>query len=1132
MIRRQTKRDPKITPGQHLLDPIPAPTVAALLAFADFLADLNVDYIILMARKAVRLYDLLLAAGCRRPSAFVMSDHVLDQSLAPLRGKRVALVDDTLIVGTTIAETEERLRDAGVAELKKIVFAVDKGNWVRELAQLDRYFVEYDEPEMLTFCINEVNAFAEAALPYITDFPVSASIKLHHTELSVIYSLPGWSNLSLTSIRQEPIGVFYYTHLPLEDYLGNLSDTISKMIDVIDIVKVRSFIYSGKLSYIAKIIPFVTLHPLSEVRVKELFSSLIHDIPMSREQRESTLEHLNTPKAMLRFIQYFLALIVGEKFLSDVKAAGIKKQLLHFDLGEAVRLFGPWLRLELEAAHNAASQIARGSVSSATAGQIVQPDPLPGEVARLADNDFALFFGAAEASSEASRDGRDNLADFMRIFTGLHEQYELPARREAKRLGRGVLSASADEAPFRDRLKIGLPWDSIARLFSKWEGVTHRPARSRLLSVMLDAMVDLGVVVPFLCQRDGVLFRAYRHGELGPFADQEYVLAYCVAEGFLKGNGRSEIPRLTLEKLLVALLRIGAARGFLTPIMGLNGSEQLAHIAFHKHGAVATLSEEQFVFADSRYSWLSTRLVKTGVLRRSGEKLQYSLGNKPNAGLVTPTAPQDASQLGYLLGKLCRAPGSGRRPVLNENDLAVLTTCCRPQDTAGAVVAELRLFNNWFTDNYIQLTGFDISSAAACAEALSGWPRGDGYGAMNSARLKLTGYWEGRPQKLVEAGAAYLASQPNGEFQAEYWSNLWKQVVTEGDRHQIDTFSPWIETLGRDFLTIAIGMFTIELALAGRAAAAGIASSQTYSERCAKVAAYLRSLKDVVEVDGHAANAMEHLLTRASNEEMFPDLEQAYVFGLNLISKRQHMAQATVFQTADLVRTYGQKKGRIDYDHALWYDIVNSTGQRSSLTGHDLAEYRKRVDKFKHDVNVLMFGLTREAQRRGVYIACPPGTLDSKDDEKHLFFSGEGSFEKLKEAIELIQRTARLAGLGLRMLAINGDFAGYPPQSYIGDPNIVGSAFWEYGSRVRDGLKKLEPELSEKGQLVLPYSMFWLGGAFAKMAEEFAVVGWSGEIVSDEIRVTMDDRPVRVSYIGGPVYVTSARGAGEPPVFN
>ena len=117
-------------------------------------------------------------------------------------------------------------------------------------------------------------------------------------------------------------------------------------------------------------------------------------------------------------------------------------------------------------------------------------------------------------------------------------------------------------------------------------------------------------------------------------------------------------------------MRVGWARGFLTPFYGLNGAERIARIGFHRHGAVTTWSDAPSIFADSQDACLSRHLVNVGVLRRNGRE-HYALGEPPQAAFLSSDARAQARELGMLIGAMARRPGSGSPPVLGNYTAAI-----------------------------------------------------------------------------------------------------------------------------------------------------------------------------------------------------------------------------------------------------------------------------------------------------------------------------------------------------------------------------------------------------------------------------------------------------------------------------
>lgn len=153
-----------------------------LIAFGQKLSKIDADIFVFLARKSLCLYDVLLKLGTPPIECCVVSDRVLDMKLDPFRGKRVALVDDTLILGTSLAKAKQTLEDAG-AQVSTHVFCLDQRWHCPSLIIPDSIAVETSDDRIMTFCTGEVRALSIVPRPYLVDFPLTRQFRLKTTEL-------------------------------------------------------------------------------------------------------------------------------------------------------------------------------------------------------------------------------------------------------------------------------------------------------------------------------------------------------------------------------------------------------------------------------------------------------------------------------------------------------------------------------------------------------------------------------------------------------------------------------------------------------------------------------------------------------------------------------------------------------------------------------------------------------------------------------------------------------------------------------------------------------------------------------------------------------------------------------------
>lgn len=158
----------------------------ALKKFCQRVNNSDADVFVIMAHKAVLLFYLLLAQGHIAKQAagnIIISNLALDFDCRYLKGKKVAILDDIVISGTTIASTVNKLISAGVHQddIDVIAVAVDQDYFnmnfenIRGSSVLHCDFAPKDAPCIeLSAVVSKV--FSYYGVPYDVDFPVYEQI--------------------------------------------------------------------------------------------------------------------------------------------------------------------------------------------------------------------------------------------------------------------------------------------------------------------------------------------------------------------------------------------------------------------------------------------------------------------------------------------------------------------------------------------------------------------------------------------------------------------------------------------------------------------------------------------------------------------------------------------------------------------------------------------------------------------------------------------------------------------------------------------------------------------------------------------------------------------------------------------
>ncbi|MBR9893699.1 phosphoribosyltransferase [bacterium] len=1073
------------------------------------------DLVICMARKAARIFDLLVMAGMDAPKRAPLHHYFLEHAISTVRGKRVVLIDDTVIVGTTLGKVKRQLLEAGALSVQVIVFAVDTDYWSKEMIDPDQIFIKLPHHEMRTFCAAEVQALHRAGIPYLSDFPKYNPIIMTSDNFSRMQGQFSWEVHAVSHRFDAPddASVNVFTILPSETQRENLDLIIGRKIaHALDIAKIRCFgVKNDDGKQIVQCTPIVTLSPLQHGTVGDLFETIVARLEEVSDKKLTWIRsELDTPKSQVRFCQYILSAILGTLFSDSLsKILGLEggpQPSIH----EPERIFGPKSKRDISICHRILSRICVEGLAGNDSDTIYERTPLPVSVTSVSRNECLKFLGAKGGEIAENLTGSLR-SDLEKIFLGLYNNHEIPAREEVKKFGSEIFDITAAEVPHRDRLGFGMDWGTISETLLAARRLNTTPQRRAHLSLLLDQLIDDGIAVPILADKDGVVFRAYRHGEDVEFANQEKSLTFDTAEGFLEVSNRTTIPRLTMEKLLVALLRVGTQKKFLSPVHGVVGSGGgIARVAYHLHGAVVTLPGDSSPLADSTDSWLTKFLLDEEVILEAADR-SYQLGKRPEAAHITASAPEEARQLGNILGILLTQKDGNGKSGLTEKELVLLTTCPQAKHVALASVAELKLILSGLRSRLIgwERYSLDIDRSTKLLGALR---KDNVRTAIFSAIMKISAHKTGRVNEILKRSENHLASIPiAGPPLRNYWMSAWRPLVENTYGNQQAFFSEWIDRVHKMISDLALGVFTVELALASRVEEVSKdKKSGEFRRSCRKISKLLPDLSPSPD----AQVLFERIEDTVSNHRLMTSPESSLRFGIDFASRRQVRGNELVRQVCEASANYGRQDRRVDFDYVLWYDVIDSTGQKSGFKGDALREYRDRIRKFKGNVIQTLEAFSNDFKMRSVTIHPWAGDLISKDDEKNIFFSGPRCFSALTETFHALLAEAHLQNIHLRVIILNTNFAGFSAHKYDNKPTVDGEAFWEHSSRLKTALKKYE-----KQTIIQTY--VWLCDETSKslsMRRKFEGIWPEGK--DGEVECSIENYPLHTEFFGGEIHIS------------
>ena len=1080
-----------------------------LTEFGNSIARLNADVVMFMARKSLCLFDVLLRLGITPPQQVVVSDRILDMRLDILRGKRVALIDDTLILGTTLAKTKRLLYAAGAASVTCHVFCVDTKWWCKDLIVPDTIELEMGDEAVMSFCSATVRALSLSPRPYIVDFPVSKPVKIPANNSHLFLSDIAWTGHNISTPLQERHDIAALTFFPSDTELSDLRCMWGpSVMDCLDLVKVRGFARKQRDVFWVQLVPIVVLKPL---RVKAMDLLFRHLVSRYEEASQRSLKLLSdlcaSPESKQRFVQYALSTSLGRRFHLAIDAVLPKATEFGYDAAEAARHFGPWVLDDLEAIHAVELRPFEGELEN------VAPVDIPEDIS-VWSADILKHNGDNLLSRNAAESAENLLGEVAEVFLNNYDLREIPTRLEVQRLGARFLD-NGYAGPVRDRLEMGLPWPLVTKYIADRLDREPNNQLSNVLSLVLDFCNDQGISVPITCVFDDVVFRAYRHGEDVKFTDAEVGLSYHAIDGFLDSSRSRTITSLKLEKLLVLLIKAGIARGFMEPLFtSTPGVEPVLRIGFDLRGAVPMVRRGHRG-KGAKDEWFSNYLLRRGVIAREDKK-RYSLRRQIEGNYRIASAPDEAWELGNLIGSLCRGRTNPTAP-LDDNSLTLLATCATPRHAAAALQAELDLISEWWCgrsgETQLALINWDDpwSVNALLKRLLSS----NGHMAVNSGVLKYAGYSDNAVKKIVDECGEYLGrefSKRDVKRWKAYWSSL-SQLEAIGEKEVCD---PLIDKAIVLLWEVAVCIYLMELSL--RYHLKNTLGAETSYGEFTRTMDKIDGFRTSMRKRSIPPTAFVQAITKRLDEirgqlDRGFDSKAAFSYALSSLATRMPEVESRVEIMTPIIERYGKLFSRRDYSYLAYYDLMDSTATKAGRQDIDVEQYRLEIDGCKRFINSQLSGVASRASKEQTEVFLWNGTGSSTNDCKHILIGGPSSMKLLHETVACLQHALEAYPMcSMRIHLVPCAFANTTVYRQEFGTEADGKRFWEHWSRVAKQLSSFEATLhlgqsflaiaSERliRDFVLPDGMTWVESLEAEITSE----------------IEMLSRTVKVKY--GPVH--------------
>ena len=535
--------------------------------FARHLWEKDSDIFVFMARKAACLFECLRELKQADVRGVAVNDRILDLDLSIFRGKTVTLVDDCVFSGTSLYQAKRVIEAAGCARCDTLPLSVNK-KWLRPMLfpgmpeandlNLTGPLTLLDDSTCVQQCFEIVRAISIMPRPYDVDFPHSKSQKISTPDLDCLMHLPGWIAQDVSSAYQSRFNVRVLSFVPaphvLQDLMGDLPGVATHMKSA----KIR--IYARKLSDASWSIRVMPVAMLGAVATDQLVNSS----PVWPKRMLEALIKVNATSATSRYrlLQFLVALFVYRRFALVAKRYCEVQVHPKFQENLAAMSFGIALTNRIDEMLN-----DLGSLKLPI--PISEPDPPA--IARFGDR-------VVKVDSQF-----EVMSECIKPFTWLYRNLEIKARRFVKE--NGLAASISERTADLTRLRKGFSFRRLeSRLTSTTLDIQH------YVTLSLDKLIDLGIAVPTTVEHEGLVYRAFRHGEDAPFGDAEERLTVMALQQYMATRAINELTGLELQKFIVLFIQIASREGGLIERLksrrSVSSGTRILTIKGHLHGLV------------------------------------------------------------------------------------------------------------------------------------------------------------------------------------------------------------------------------------------------------------------------------------------------------------------------------------------------------------------------------------------------------------------------------------------------------------------------------------------------------------------------------------------------------------------
>lgn len=298
--------------------------------------------VLLVSRRLSCVFDMLVASGMDLlDGCEVMTDRALDGGASDLRGRRVILLDDSIVLGTTLVDLyDDVVSRTGRDDLVTVmVAAIDADRY--NPAFTDRLHIDVKSgdgaisrstKDLEGFAFDVASCLYRAGIPYFTDFPACTPVSATREALDSLLSSSRWFVADVSAPKMFAGETRRaWTLVPTSDTAERIRGRgAAAAMAIAEVLKVRVYAsIEGSFARGVRVVPIGVPGAVADVRLDEILAGL------RKETGFDVRCDSWRPRAKHRLVQMYLSACVLAELWPELTTLGFSEKLDHSALDQA-----------------------------------------------------------------------------------------------------------------------------------------------------------------------------------------------------------------------------------------------------------------------------------------------------------------------------------------------------------------------------------------------------------------------------------------------------------------------------------------------------------------------------------------------------------------------------------------------------------------------------------------------------------------------------------------------------------------------------------------------------------------------------------------------------------------------------